>query len=66
MVHSTVLLFITEKMQLMFTNPVERSPTSLGISDTGSEYSKEEESHKLVYLTNRSYSYIFYESNFGA
>lgn len=43
MVHSTILLFITEKMQLVYTNPVKRSPTSFGISDTGSEYSKEEE-----------------------
>lgn len=45
MVHSTILLFITEKMQLTHTNPVERSPTSFGISGTGSEYSREEESH---------------------
>lgn len=45
MVHSKILLFITEKMQLAYTNPVEKSPTSFGISDTGSGYSKEEEAH---------------------
>lgn len=45
MVQSTIFLFITEKMQPVYTNAVEKSPTSFGISDTGSGNSKAEKPH---------------------